>query len=68
MPALSFTCPNTNRRAPTGIEADTESLRKSWSKRVEVICSFCGEVHKFTVRQLYTESVLGDAVDTFRRA
>ena len=56
MPALFFTCPSTNQRGPTGIQADVKSLRKSWSKTVTVNCSLCGRVHKFAVRELYTES------------
>jgi transcription elongation factor Elf1 len=71
MPALSFTCPNTNQRASAGIQADAESLRKSWSKKVTVNCSLCGRVHEFAVRELYTESILRDAIeatDTFGRA
>jgi hypothetical protein len=68
MPALFFTCPNTNQRAPTGIRTDVQSLRASWSKRLTVNCPLCGNVHKFAVREMYTEGVLRDATDAFRRA
>jgi hypothetical protein len=61
-PALLFTCPDTNQRAPSGIQADIKSLRQSWSKTVGVNCSFCGGVHNFVVRELYTQSILRDAV------
>ena len=67
MAALFFTCPGTNQRAPTGIQGDVKGLRQSWSKTVSVNCSLCGRVHKFAVRELYTESTLRDATDTFRR-
>jgi transcription elongation factor Elf1 len=63
MPTLFFTCPSTNQRGPTGIQADVKSLRKSWSKTVTVNCSLCGRVHKFAVRELYTESILRDATE-----
>jgi transcription elongation factor Elf1 len=63
MPALFFTCPSTNQRGPTGIQADVKSLRKSWSKTITVNCSLCGRVHEFAVRDLYTESILRDATD-----
>jgi hypothetical protein len=67
MPALFFTCPSTNQRGPTGIQADVKSLRKSWSKTVTVNCSLCGRVHKFAVRELYTESILRDATEGWAR-
>jgi len=68
MPALLFTCPNTNQRAPTPIQTDVESLRASWTKKLKINCSLCGQVHEIAVRETYTEGVLRDATDAFRRA
>jgi hypothetical protein len=68
MPAIFFTCPSTNQRAATGIQTDVQSLRACWSETVTVNCSLCGGLHKFAVCELYTESILRDATDTFRPA
>ena len=67
MPALSYTCPKTRLRAPSGIQTDLQSLRASWSERVKINCSLCGKVHEFAVRQMYAESTLGDVTDDARR-
>ena len=67
MAILFFTCPNTRQRAPTGIEMDVQSLRTTWSKKLEVKCSLCGEVHEMTVRETYVDSALLDATDRTRR-
>jgi hypothetical protein len=68
MPALFFTCPNTQQRAPAGIQTDVESLRASWSKKLTVNCSLCGQVHELSVRETYTDGILRDAVEAFSRA
>jgi hypothetical protein len=68
MATLSYTCPRTQRRASTGINADVESLRASWSKTLRIHCSLCGEVHELSVRETYTDGILRDACDAFRRA
>jgi hypothetical protein len=48
------------------IVEEVTSLRATWSKRLEVRCSICGETHKISVRETYIESVLRDARDAFR--
>ena len=68
MSALLFTCPNTKQRAPTTIQTDVKSLRASWRKKLAINCSLCGQVHEIAVREAYTEGVLRDATDAFRRA
>jgi hypothetical protein len=68
MPALFFTCPNTQQRAPTGIQMDVKSLRASWSKKIKVNCSLCGKVHELSVRDTYTDAIMRDAIEAFRRA
>jgi hypothetical protein len=68
MPALFFTCPTTQQQAPTGIETDLKSLRASWSKKLQVNCPLCGQVHELRVRDTYTDAILRDAMETFRRA
>ena len=68
MPALFFTCPTILQRAPTGIETDVKSLRASWSKNLKVNCPLCGEVHEISVRETYTDGVMRDAIEAFRRA
>jgi hypothetical protein len=67
MAILFFTCPNTRQRAPTGIETDVQSLRATWSERLKVNCSLCGEVHEMTVRETFVDSALLDATDRMRR-
>ena len=68
MPALLFTCPNTNKRAPTTIQTDVESLRASWTKKLTINCSLCGQVHELSVRETYTDAIMADAIEVFRRA
>ena len=68
MATLFFTCPNTHQRAPTGIETDAQSLRATWSERLKVHCSFCGEEHEMAVRDTYINGALDDAIDRFRDA
>jgi hypothetical protein len=53
MPELFFTCPKTKQRASTGIEADLQSLRASWTKTLTVNCPFCGKVHELAVRETF---------------
>jgi predicted RNA-binding Zn-ribbon protein involved in translation (DUF1610 family) len=61
MPVLLFTCPNTHRQAPSGIETDVESLRVAWTETVKVHCPHCGEEHHMSVRDTYLEGVLYEA-------
>jgi hypothetical protein len=68
MPALFFTCPTTQQRAPTGIETDVKSLRASWSKKLKNNCSLCGKMHELSVRETYTDAIMRDAIEAFRRA
>ena len=68
MPALFFTCPTTQQRAPTGIETDVKSLRASWSKKLKVNCPLCGKMHELSVRETYTDAIIRDAIEAFRRA
>ncbi len=49
MPVL-FTCPKTNRQAPTRVHMDAKSLRLAWKKTLRVLCPHCGEQHKVSVR------------------
>jgi hypothetical protein len=67
MSQLLFTCPKTQRRMPTGIETDVESLRAAWTKTLNVRCSCCGGVHEISVRETYIEGALHDATDGLRR-
>ena len=68
MSPLFFTCPTTQQRAPTSIHTDVKSLRASWSKKFKVDCPLCGQVHELSVRETYTDGILRDAIDAFRRA
>jgi hypothetical protein len=67
MASLLFTCPTTHQQAPTSIEADVQSLRAVWSKKLKVHCSLCGAVHEISVRETYVEGALHDATDRLRR-
>lgn len=66
MAVLFFTCPNTQRRAPTNIETDVKSLRAAWSGKLKVNCSLCGEMHEMSVRETFVDSALHDATDRLR--
>jgi hypothetical protein len=68
MPPLSFTCPKTFKRAPTGIETDVQSLRAVWRATLTVHCPHCGELHEIFVREVYVDYALQDAVGQLRRA
>jgi hypothetical protein len=68
MPPLSFTCPKTFKRAPTGIETDVQSLRAVWRATLTVHCPHCGELHEIFVREVYIDYALQDAVGQLRRA
>jgi len=60
---LQFTCPNTNRRAPTGVEMDVQSLRAHWRSTLRCDCPHCHDVHDICVRDVY----LNGAVDNLHR-
>ena len=66
MACLFFTCPKTHQQAPTGIETDVQSLSAAWSKKLKVHCSLCGQEHEISVREIYIEGALYDAVDRLR--
>jgi RNase P subunit RPR2 len=53
---------------PTTIQTDVRSLRKLWFKKLTVTCSSCGEMHEIAVRETYTDGILEDAAQAFRRA
>jgi hypothetical protein len=67
MALLLFTCPNTNQKAPTGIETDVQSLRASWNVALKVNCPHCGGVHEISVRETYINGALDDAADQLSR-
>jgi hypothetical protein len=50
---LLFTCPNTNRKAPTGVEMDVQGLRAQWKARLKLDCPYCSDVHDICVREVY---------------
>ena len=62
MPVL-FTCPKTNRQAPTRVHTDAKSLRLAWKKTLRVQCPHCGEEHKVSVRDAFLVSALRDPLD-----
>ena len=64
---LLFTCPNTNRKAPTGVEMDVQGLRAQWKARLKLDCPYCSDVHDICVREVYVNGAL-DNLDRPRRA
>ena len=64
---LLFTCPNTNRKAPTGVEMDVQGLRAHWKARLKLDCPYCSDVHDICVRDVYINGAL-DNLDQLRRA
>ena len=65
MSQLLYTCPKTQRRIPTGVATDFESLRVSWTKTLKLNCPLCGGVHEICIRETYTDGALFDATDQF---
>jgi hypothetical protein len=59
---LHFTCPKTNRRTPTGVEMDVQSLRAHWRSTLRCDCPHCHDVHDICVRDVY----LNGAVDNLQ--
>ena len=55
---LLFTCPNTNRKAPTGVEMDVQGLRAQWKARLKLDCPYCSDVHDICVREVYINGAL----------
>ena len=53
MACLHFTCPNTNRKAPTGVEMDVQGLRTHWRSTLTFDCPHCDDVHDVCVREVY---------------
>jgi hypothetical protein len=60
---LHFTCPNTNRKAPTSVEMDVQGLRAHWKSTLRCGCPHCADVHDVCVRDVY----LKGAVDNLGR-
>jgi hypothetical protein len=50
---LHFTCPNTNRIAPTGVEMDVQGLRTHWRSTLTLNCPHCDDVHDVCVSEVY---------------
>ena len=67
MASLSFICPTTHQRAPTGIQTDAQSLRTAWKATLKVKCPRCGEMHEMSVRETYLNGALDDAADQLSR-
>jgi hypothetical protein len=65
---LLFTCPNTSRKASTGVEMDVQGLRAHWKLTLKFECPHCDDVHEIRVREVYIKSVVEalDATDLER--
>jgi hypothetical protein len=55
---LPFRCPKTSQLVTTKIKTDCASLAKVWHATMKVVCSYCGQVHRFQVRDAYMEAVI----------
>jgi hypothetical protein len=55
---LLFTCPNTSRKASTGVEMDVQGLRQYWKLTLKLDCPHCDEVHDVCVREAYLDSAV----------
>ena len=53
MACLYFTCPNTNRKAPTDVEMDVQGLRTYWRSTLTFDCPHCDNTHDVCVREVY---------------
>jgi hypothetical protein len=59
---LYFTCPNTNRKAPTDVEMDVQGLRTHWRSTLTFDCPHCHDVHDVCVREVYLAACV-DSLD-----
>jgi hypothetical protein len=64
---LLFTCPNTNRKMPTGVEMDVQGLRAHWRSTLKLDCPHCDDVHDICVRDVYLNGAV-ENLDQLRRA
>jgi hypothetical protein len=55
---LLFTCPNTSRKASTGVEMDVQGLRQYWKLTLKLDCPHCDDVHDVRVREVYIDSAV----------
>ena len=58
MARLLFTCPNTSRKASTGVEMDVQGLRQYWKLTLKLDCPHCNQVHDVCVREAYLDSAV----------
>ena len=58
MACLLFTCPNTSRKASTGIEMDVQGLRQYWKLTLKLDCPHCDGIHDVRVRKVYIDSAV----------
>jgi hypothetical protein len=63
MASLLFSCPQTHRKVPTGVETDAQSLGASWKATLNIDCPYCGAVHEIAVREAYLDSAIHAATD-----
>jgi hypothetical protein len=59
---LYFTCPNTNRIAPTDVEMDVQGLRTHWRSTLILSCPHCDDMHDVCVREVYLAACV-DSLD-----
>ena len=62
MACLYFTCPNTNRKAPTDVEMDVQGLRTYWRSTLTFDCPHCDNTHDVCVREVYLAACV-DSLD-----
>jgi hypothetical protein len=55
---LMFACPNTHVQTSTGIATDVATLRRFWTRWLNISCPHCGNVHRIDVRETYLNGVL----------
>jgi hypothetical protein len=57
---LPFRCPKTSQLMTTAIKTDCASLAKAWTVTMKIVCLYCGNTHKFQVRDAYTDAVVSN--------
>jgi hypothetical protein len=55
---LPFRCPKTRLLMTTKVNTDSASLAKMWHVTMKIVCSYCGDVHRFRVRDAYTDAAM----------
>jgi hypothetical protein len=55
---LVFTCPGTGKLVEYEVPSDAAAVQQFWSRRLDLTCPHCRELHHFAYREGFIEGVL----------